>query len=80
MKEEHTNILTSLPSLLNGEQESLSAVSEQNLQIEQLGKRTSEILQNNELWQGLSENSRIVCCSRYKDTNMKNRILEVYFK
>lgn len=80
MEEEHTNILTSLLSLLNGEQESLSAASEQNLQIEQLGKHTSEILQNNEVRQGLSENSWIVYYSRYKDTNMKNRILEVYFK
>ncbi|WP_291592642.1 TIGR04157 family glycosyltransferase [Bacteroides sp.] len=63
-----------------GEQESLSVTSEQNLQIEQLGMRTSEILQNDELRQRLSVNSRIVYCSRYKDTKMKNRILEVYFK
>lgn len=62
------------------EQESLSAASEQNLQIEQLGKCTLEILQDDELRQRLSENSRIVYRSRYKDIKMKNRILEVYFK
>lgn len=62
------------------EQEPLSAASEQNLQIEQLGKRTLEILQDDELQQRLSENSRIVYRSRYKDIKMKNRILEVYFK
>lgn len=63
-----------------GEQDSLSAVSEQNLQIEQLGKHISEILQNDELRQRLSENSRMVYHSRYKDIKMKNKILEVYFK
>lgn len=63
-----------------GEQEPLSATSEQNLQIEQLGKRTLEILQDDELRQRLSENSRIVYRSRYKHTKMKNKILEVYFK
>lgn len=63
-----------------GEQDSLSSISKQNLQIEQLGKHISEILQNDELRQRLSENSRIVYCSRYKDTQMKNKILEVYFR
>lgn len=61
-------------------QDSLSAISKQNLQIEQLGKRISEILKNDELRQRLSENSRIVYRSRYKDTQMKNKILEVYLK
>lgn len=63
-----------------GEQDSLSSISKQNLQIEQLGKYISEILQNDELRQRLSENSRIVYRSRYKDTKMRNKMLEVYFK
>lgn len=63
-----------------GEQDSLSATSEQNLQIEQLGKCILEILQNDEVRQRLSENGRMVYLSRYKDIKMKNKILEVYFK
>ncbi|WP_303010559.1 TIGR04157 family glycosyltransferase [uncultured Bacteroides sp.] len=63
-----------------GEQEPLSATSEQNLQIEQLGKRTLEILQDDELRQKLSANSRVVYRNRYKDIKMKNKILEVYLK
>lgn len=63
-----------------GGQDSLSDVDRQSLLIKQFGERMLKILQNDELRQRLSENSRIVYRSRYKDAQMKNKYLEVYFK
>ena len=63
-----------------GGQDSLLGLDGQNLLIKQLGKRMLEILQNNELQQKLSENSRMTYCNRYRDIQMKNKILDVYFK
>lgn len=63
-----------------GGQDSLSDVDRQSLLIKQLGERMLEILQNDGLRQKLSENSRMTYCSCYKDTLMRNKTLEVYFK